>query len=165
MKFLATQPTSSQALTLANTVRIEKLSDEENEEVDITDDLSDDGARNELQGVRSQQGVTDVQTDGSPEKREDADPVETVDILNDKTPQSPPQSSSLCCFETSCTAGDDKNANGRTSPDRKSLQEAIRSDPVETPVENEALSSQSNVSPQTCPLEEEGTDCTGQVFA
>ena len=37
------QPTSSHASTLTNTVRIEKLSDEEDEEVDITDDLSDDG--------------------------------------------------------------------------------------------------------------------------
>lgn len=165
MKLLPTQPTSSQALTLANTVRIEKLSDEENEEVDITDDLSDDGDCNEPQGVRSQQGVTDVRTDGPAEKREDGSPVETVDKLDDKTPQSPPQSSSLCYFETTCTAGDDKNANGRTSPDRKHLQEAVRSDPAETLVENEALSFHSDASPQTCPLEEEGTDCTGQTVA
>lgn len=41
LKAQHTQPTSS---TLANTVRIEKLSDEEDEEVDITDDLcNDDG--------------------------------------------------------------------------------------------------------------------------
>ncbi|XP_040897243.1 histone H2A deubiquitinase MYSM1 [Toxotes jaculatrix] len=37
------QPTSSHMPTLANTVRIEKLSEDEDEDVDITDDLSDDG--------------------------------------------------------------------------------------------------------------------------
>uniref|UniRef100_A0A3Q3VPT6 Myb-like, SWIRM and MPN domain-containing protein 1 n=1 Tax=Mola mola TaxID=94237 RepID=A0A3Q3VPT6_MOLML len=41
--FQPTQPTSSHAPTPTNTVRIEKLSDEEDQEVDITDDLSDDG--------------------------------------------------------------------------------------------------------------------------
>eukprot|EP00066_Takifugu_rubripes_P023612 XP_011612878.1 PREDICTED: histone H2A deubiquitinase MYSM1 [Takifugu rubripes] len=40
LKLQHTQPASS---TLANTVRIEKLSDEEDEEVDITDDLCNDG--------------------------------------------------------------------------------------------------------------------------
>lgn len=40
LKFQHAQPASS---TLANTVRIEKLSDEEDEEVDITDDLCTDG--------------------------------------------------------------------------------------------------------------------------
>lgn len=155
MKLLPTQPTSSQALTLANTVRIEKLSDEENEEVDITDDLSDDGDCNEPQSVRSQQGVTDFRTNGP----EDASTVATLNKLDDKTPQSPLQSSSLCYFET--TAGDDKKSNGGTSPDGKHLQEAFRSDPTETPVESEALSLQSDTSPQTSPLEEEGTDCTG----
>lgn len=39
LKLQHTQPASS---TLANTVRIEKLSDEEDEEVDITDDLCND---------------------------------------------------------------------------------------------------------------------------
>ncbi|KAM3620111.1 uncharacterized protein V6R79_018455 [Siganus canaliculatus] len=37
------QPSPSFSLTLANAVRIEKLSSEEDEEVDITDDLSDEG--------------------------------------------------------------------------------------------------------------------------
>ncbi|TNM87481.1 hypothetical protein fugu_005702 [Takifugu bimaculatus] len=40
LKLQHAQPASS---TLANTVRIEKLSDEEDEEVDITDDLCNDG--------------------------------------------------------------------------------------------------------------------------
>lgn len=40
LKLQHTQPASS---TLTNTVRIEKLSDEEDEEVDITDDLFNDG--------------------------------------------------------------------------------------------------------------------------
>lgn len=35
-------PTSSQVSTLTNAVRIEKLSDDEDEDVDITDDLGDD---------------------------------------------------------------------------------------------------------------------------
>ncbi|KAG7228844.1 hypothetical protein INR49_008622 [Caranx melampygus] len=37
------QPTSSHTSTLTNAVRIEKLSDDEDEDVDITDDLSDQG--------------------------------------------------------------------------------------------------------------------------
>lgn len=162
MKLPPTQATSSQALTLANTVRIEKLSDEENEEVDITDDLSDDGDCNEPPGVRSGQGVSDVRTDGPAEKREDTSPEETVDKLESKTAQSPPQSSSVCYFETSCTAGDNNNdTSRRTSLDRQHLQEAVQADPVE----NKALSFQSDASPQTCPLEEEGGDCTGQTVA
>lgn len=40
---LPPQPTSSHTPTLTNTVRIEKLSDDEDEDVDITDDLSDQG--------------------------------------------------------------------------------------------------------------------------
>lgn len=42
------QPTSSHASTLANTVYIERLSDDEDEDVDITDDLSDDGEAEEV---------------------------------------------------------------------------------------------------------------------
>lgn len=148
-------------MTLTNTVRIEKLSDEENEEVDITDDLSDDGDFNEPLGVSSRQVVTDVCTYGPAEKREDTSLGETLDKLDNKTPQSRLQSSSLCYFETSCTAGDDENACGRTSPDRQNLQD-IQTDPAETPVVNKALSLQSASSPQTCPLEEGGTDYTGQ---
>lgn len=165
MKLPPPQATSSQALTLANTVRIEKLSDEENEEVDITDDLSDDGDCNEPPGVRSRQGVTDVRTDGPVEELEDTSPGEMVDELDNKTPQSPPQSSSLCYFETSCTAGDNIDASGRTSPDRRHLHEAIQTDLAETPAEIKALSFQPDASPQTCPLEEEGADCTGQTVA
>lgn len=162
VKLPPTQATSSQALTLVNTVRIEKLSDEENEEVDITDDLSDDGDRNELPGVRSLQGATDVCTDSPAEKREDTSPGETVDTPHNETLQEPPQSSSLCYFETSCTPGDNNDSSGRTSPD---LQEAIQADQAETPAENKALSFQPRASPQTCSLEEEGTDCTGQTVA
>uniref|UniRef100_A0A673CCK8 Myb-like, SWIRM and MPN domain-containing protein 1 n=1 Tax=Sphaeramia orbicularis TaxID=375764 RepID=A0A673CCK8_9TELE len=40
---LQPQPTSSHPSTLDNTVRIEKLSDDEDEDVDITDDLSNEG--------------------------------------------------------------------------------------------------------------------------
>uniref|UniRef100_A0A3Q4I453 Myb-like, SWIRM and MPN domain-containing protein 1 n=1 Tax=Neolamprologus brichardi TaxID=32507 RepID=A0A3Q4I453_NEOBR len=47
------QPTSSQVSTLANAVRIEKLSDDEDEDVDITDDLSDDEEGNKPQAVLS----------------------------------------------------------------------------------------------------------------
>lgn len=165
MKLPPTQATSSQALTLATTVRIEKLSDEENEEVDITDDLSDDGDCNEPSGVRSRQGVTDVRADGPAEKIEDASPGETVDKLDDKPPLSPPQSSSLCYFETSCTAGDNINASERMSPDLRHLQEDIQTNRAVIPAENKALSFQTDALPQTCPLEEEGNDGTGQTVA
>uniref|UniRef100_A0A3P8PRC3 Myb-like, SWIRM and MPN domain-containing protein 1 n=1 Tax=Astatotilapia calliptera TaxID=8154 RepID=A0A3P8PRC3_ASTCA len=47
------KPTSSQVSTLANAVRIEKLSDDEDEDVDITDDLSDDEEGNKPQAVLS----------------------------------------------------------------------------------------------------------------
>lgn len=158
---LPTQPTSSQALTLTNTVRIEKLSDEENEEVDITDDLSDDGDCNKPQSFRSQSGVTDMHTDDPAEKGEVVGPLEMVDKLDNITPQSPPRSSSLCHFETTSTARVDENTNGRTSPDRKCLQEATQLGALEAQVENEALSFQCDGSPQTCQLEEEGTNGTG----
>lgn len=145
------QATSSQAVSLANAVRIEKLSDEENEEVDITDDLSSDGDCNEPPGVRSWHVVAD----DPDEKRVDARAGGTVDILDHRTP---PQSSSPCYFETSCTAGDDENAGGRTPPDRPDVPAALRTNPAE----NKKLSLQSAAPPQTCSVEEGSTDCTGQ---
>lgn len=70
------QPTSSHPSTLDNTVRIEKLSDDEDEDVDITDDLSDDGEvdvkpQDVLQSDRSQTDHPVGTDDTKPEQKEE----------------------------------------------------------------------------------------------
>lgn len=159
MKLLPALPTSSHASTLANTVRIEKLSDEENEEVDITDDLSDDGDYNKLQ--INQQGSTD----GPIEEQEEAVPVKTIDQQSHATPQSPQPSSSVPSFEKTGITGIDEKANGRISPDQKHHQKGAQLDSEELPVVNEGQSFQSDRSPQTGQLEEKGTNGTGKTVA
>uniref|UniRef100_A0A667ZKR8 Myb-like, SWIRM and MPN domain-containing protein 1 n=1 Tax=Myripristis murdjan TaxID=586833 RepID=A0A667ZKR8_9TELE len=72
----ALQSTSSHVSALANAVRIEKLSDDEDEEVDITDDLSDNGVLGDksqavLKTESCQSGQfagTEINTDNSGEK-------------------------------------------------------------------------------------------------
>lgn len=159
MKLPPAPPTSSHASTLANTVRIEKLSDEENEEVDITDDLSDDGDNNKPQ--INLQGSTD----GPIEEQEEVAPAETIDKQSHVTPQSPQPSSSLSSLEKTGITGIDEKANGTISPGQKHLQKGAQLDSVELAVENEGQSFRSDSSPQTGQLEEKGTDGTGKTVA
>ncbi|XP_020487536.2 histone H2A deubiquitinase MYSM1 isoform X1 [Labrus bergylta] len=79
------QSTSSQTPALTNTVRIEKLSDEEDEEVDITDDLSDEGQsckRERLTG-------TEILTDRPTQEHTDPGQTETEDQHCTESTQSP----------------------------------------------------------------------------
>lgn len=103
------QPTYSHASTLANTVRIEKLSDDEDEDVDITDDLSDD---EEAEGkpqtvlkteVCGQEVETEMQADQFTEEQEDLSEAESNCQIKDLPSHSslpvlsPQVSSSLAC--------------------------------------------------------------------
>uniref|UniRef100_A0A8D3BTP4 Myb-like, SWIRM and MPN domain-containing protein 1 n=1 Tax=Scophthalmus maximus TaxID=52904 RepID=A0A8D3BTP4_SCOMX len=82
---------------LANTVRIEKLSDDEDEDVDITNDLNDDGdAHDKSQtGVKTepeQQMGTGIPTDSPTEEQQEAGRTE-VENSADKIEQMPNQRS------------------------------------------------------------------------
>ncbi|XP_076009318.1 histone H2A deubiquitinase MYSM1 [Genypterus blacodes] len=105
--------TSSQASTLANAVRIEKLSDDEDEEVDITDDLSDDGG-DKRQEVKTeacspgQQIDTQMETDRPRHThvdtmKEEADlsgtEIDPEPSVSSLSPQSPQPSSAPACSE------------------------------------------------------------------
>lgn len=163
------QPTSSRASTLANTVRIEKLSDEEDEEVDITDGLSDDGdyddkpqAVLETESCEPEQlAGTETQTDTG-EQRE-ADPTETKDQPSSTLPSplSPQPSSSLPCSEKTGVTGLDERGVERGSPPPKQLQEAAQTDSEQMAEENKG---QSESSAQTGQLEEACGDGTGKTL-
>ncbi|XP_068599663.1 histone H2A deubiquitinase MYSM1 [Brachionichthys hirsutus] len=84
------RPASSCASSLANAVRIEKLSDDEDEEIDITDDLSDDGdGENKLRNVvkselceSEQLTASDIQTENPTEGQNNGSLAETKDQLS-----------------------------------------------------------------------------------
>ncbi|XP_062251306.1 histone H2A deubiquitinase MYSM1 isoform X2 [Platichthys flesus] len=83
------QTTSSHASSLVNTVRIEKLSDGEDEDVDITDDLSDDEDDKPHTGIKTepeQQTGTEIQIDSSEGEKEesDEDEVESTQETKDQ---------------------------------------------------------------------------------
>ncbi|KAE8294561.1 Histone H2A deubiquitinase MYSM1 [Larimichthys crocea] len=150
------QTTSSVASTLANTVRIEKLSDEEDEEVDITDDLSDDGHCNN-KPIKTEfcepelLTGTGIQTETPTEEQKEADLTETK---HQPCLQSlPPMSSPLCSEKTGVTELDERGDKG-VSPPPKDVQAELRTN------ENEGQSSQSESSAQTGQLEEACDDAT-----
>ncbi|KAM6938496.1 histone H2A deubiquitinase MYSM1 [Lycodopsis pacificus] len=157
------QPTSSQASALTNTVRIEKLSDEEDEEVDITDDLSDDG--DDAGGddgppaeLRTDlcEPERDVQTDT--EEQEEPGLPETKDRLGHTSlsPQSPRPSSSLPSSEKTVVTGLDE----REPPPPRNPQSAAQKDSEQMTDDNEDQSSQSESPAQPGQLEEASSDDT-----
>lgn len=153
------QTTSSVASTLANTVRIEKLSDEEDEEVDITDDLSDDGHCNN-KPIKTEFCEPElltgsgIQTETPTEEQKEADLTETK---HQPCLQSlPPMSSPLCSEKTGVTELDERGDKG-VSPPPKDVQAELRTN------ENEGQSSQSESSAQTGQLEEACDDATGKT--
>ncbi|XP_078115761.1 histone H2A deubiquitinase MYSM1 [Sander vitreus] len=159
------QPTSSRASSLTNAVRIEKLSDDENEEVDITDDLSDDGdgdGDDEPQAVvktefkPEQLAGTEVQTDTEGQK--EAGLTETSHAS--PFPQSPRSSSPLPSLEKTSVTGLDEKSNKRVSLPNKDLQAWAQTDSEQMSDENEGTGSQSDSSAQTGPLEEACSDGT-----
>ncbi|XP_032380746.1 histone H2A deubiquitinase MYSM1 isoform X2 [Etheostoma spectabile] len=153
------QPTSSRASSLTNTVRIEKLSDDENEEVDITDDLSDDGDGDaEPQAVLKaefcepeQLAGTEIQADT--EEQNEAGLTETRDQPSHTSlfPQSPQSSSPLPSLEKTSVTGLDEKSNKRASKD---FQAWAQTDSEQMTDENGGQSSQFDSSAQTGPQEE-----------
>ncbi|XP_034036318.1 histone H2A deubiquitinase MYSM1 isoform X2 [Thalassophryne amazonica] len=125
------QPGSSHAATLVNTVRIEKHSEDEDEDVDITDDLSiDNGGESravpeyEFCKVGLVKGM-DIQTDGPVHelvKKEagqrgvvSTGEVDTMDSPSAPSPQSPQLSSSLSCSEEPGRTRIEENGNKTVS--------------------------------------------------
>ncbi|XP_070817719.1 histone H2A deubiquitinase MYSM1 isoform X2 [Chaetodon trifascialis] len=153
------QPTSSRVSTLANAVRIEKLSDEEDEEVDITDDLSDEGDDDDKpQAVLKSEFCEPEQLTGTGEQKE-AGLTGTKDQPDrtSSSPHRPQPSSSLPCSEKT---GLDERGDERVSPPPKQLQEGAQTASEEMAEEDEGQSSHSESSAQTGELEEASVDGT-----
>ncbi|XP_047444306.1 histone H2A deubiquitinase MYSM1 [Mugil cephalus] len=116
------QSATSLVSTLANAVRIEKLSDDEDEDVDITDDLSDDEeADDKLQAVLKSEFCgpeeqTKIQTESLTEEQKELalSGVESFQEKKDQpcnsslSSQSPQPSSSFVCSEESGLTGLDE---------------------------------------------------------
>lgn len=167
------QPTSSHASALTNAVRIEKLSDEEDEEVDITDDLSDDGDGDDKPraGLKTelcepvQLAGAEIQADSPAEEQPEAGLTETKDQPGHTSlsPRSPQPSSSLPCSETTgVTVLHEKGNEGVFLPP-KSFQAGAQVESEEVTGENEGQSSQSESSARTGQLEEACSDATGKT--
>ncbi|KAM9358024.1 histone H2A deubiquitinase MYSM1 [Symphorus nematophorus] len=124
------QPTSSHASTLANTVRIEKLSEEEDEEVDITDDLSDDGDDKpqtvfKTEFCEQEQLIgTEIWTGNPTGEQKEAAPTETKDRTNHTSPSahSPRPSSSLLCSEKTGVTELDEKGGDREEEEEEELK-------------------------------------------
>ncbi|XP_030583647.1 histone H2A deubiquitinase MYSM1 [Archocentrus centrarchus] len=122
-------PTSSQVSTLTNAVRIEKLSDDEDEDVDITDDLSDDeGDGHKPQAVLNsdfcgpeEETESGIQSLTEEHKHVSLSGVESLHEPKDKpsysslSPQSLQPSSSPGCSEDPGVTERDDNVNKTTS--------------------------------------------------
>ncbi|XP_047199011.1 histone H2A deubiquitinase MYSM1 [Hippoglossus stenolepis] len=161
------QTTSSHASPLVNTVRIEKLCDGEDEDVDITDDLSDDEDDKPRTGIKTEpEQQTEIQID-SPEGEqeeagEDEDEVESTQETKDQHshiapfPQSLQSSSSFPFTEEPVVTEQDETV----SPPLKSPQTETQTDSKGMNDEHEAQCSQSESSAQTGLLEEAFCDET-----
>lgn len=155
------QPTSAQISTPTNTVRIEKLSDEENEEVDITDDLSDDENGDHKPQVCQTAEVGETGIESCPaEEQKKAGLTETMDTQSHTWNQNLQPSSSLSCSEKIGVTALVEKANGRVSTTQY-LQTAAQLASEGKAEENEDRSSQSESSPHTAQLE----DGTGRADA
>ena len=168
-----THPTSSHTPTTTNTVRIEKLSDEEDQEVDITDDLSDDGDDDHKPQVVLKTASVEpeylngagIQTETLKAEEEEADVGVKMDQLSHISSQSPQASSYLPHSEKTGLTKVEEKHNGRVSPQRPHLQSAAQGASAPTNEESEAQNSQPENSQQTGQLEEEGSDGTGKIDA
>lgn len=147
------QATSSHASALANTVRIEKLSDEEDEEVDITDDLSDDGDHDNKPQLVLKTELCELEQHNPTEEQGEADLTET----KEPTLRSPQPASSLPCSEK--TWLDKRGDEIETLLPPNNLQTASEL----ITEEKEGQSSQSQSSALTCQLEEACSDNTGKT--
>ncbi|CAB1426947.1 unnamed protein product [Pleuronectes platessa] len=165
------QTTSSHASSLVNTVRIEKLSDGEDEDVDITDDLSDDEDDKPHTGIETepeQQTGTEIQIDSSEGEQEetDEDEVESTQEMKDQHshispfPQSLQSSSSFRFTEESVVTEPDE------TPPLKSPQTETQTDSKQMNDEHEAQCSQSESSAHTGLLEEAfGDETDSRMFS
>nr|XP_019936051.1 PREDICTED: histone H2A deubiquitinase MYSM1 [Paralichthys olivaceus] len=156
------QTTSSHASSLANAVRIEKLSDGEDEDVDITDDLSDDEDDKPQTGIKTepeQQTGTELQIESSKGEQEEAGEAE-VEMKDQHShsafPQSLQPSSSLGFTEEPVVTERDETV----SPPLRSLQTETQTDSKQIYDEHEAQRSQSESSAQTGHLDEACCDET-----
>uniref|UniRef100_A0AAQ5XPR4 Myb-like, SWIRM and MPN domain-containing protein 1 n=1 Tax=Amphiprion ocellaris TaxID=80972 RepID=A0AAQ5XPR4_AMPOC len=168
------QPTSSHASTLANAVRIEKLSDDEDEDVDITDDLSDDkGADDKPQvGLKTEfcgpeeQTEAEIQTARATKEENEESSSDVVSIHETKnqprpsslSPQSSQPSSSILRSEEHGVTGVDEKANKTVSVFPESPQTQSQTDCKLMTDANQDQSSQCEISPWTDQLEDAYSD-------
>ncbi|XP_069555253.1 histone H2A deubiquitinase MYSM1 isoform X1 [Brachyistius frenatus] len=159
------QPTSSHAPTLANAVRIEKLSDDEDEDVDITDDPSDDKAGYDKlpAEVKTEPCGSEENQTESPAEDEGLSRVKSInDEMKDQAgcsflPLQSPQPSSS--FVGSEEAGLDEKVN-------KTLSILPESPQISSKQSDEDHSSQSEISVQTGQQEDvcsDGTDFVDKI--
>ncbi|XP_026201134.1 histone H2A deubiquitinase MYSM1 isoform X2 [Anabas testudineus] len=168
------QTSSSLDSIVTNTVRIEKLSNDEDEEVDITDDTSDDGdadnkpqaeVKTECCEVEQLTG-TEIQTNSPTDEQKEGDQNETKDqhrhILLAPA-QSPQTLSSLSCSEERAVTELDEKSDQAESCILKNLEEEARSDSKQTTGASDDQCSQSVSSAETGQLEEACSDGTDSV--
>ncbi|KAI4828763.1 hypothetical protein KUCAC02_022839 [Chaenocephalus aceratus] len=157
------QPTSSHASMLTNTVRIERLSDEEDEEVDITDDLSEDGDAKPQVVIKTE--ICEPEQPQSSEIQKDSEEQNHLTETRDQpsprslSPQSP-QLSPSSSEKTSVTGIDEKD-NEREYLQPENVQAAAQTDLEQMTDEIKGQSSQSKNSAKWDQLEEacgDGTD-------
>ncbi|KAK5907317.1 hypothetical protein CesoFtcFv8_005183 [Champsocephalus esox] len=157
------QPTSSHASMLTNTVRIERLSDEEDEEVDITDDLSEDGDAKPQVVIKTE--ICDPEQPQSSEIQKDSEEQNHLTETREQpsprslSPQSP-QLSPSSSEKTSVTGIDEKD-NEREYLQPENVQAAAQTDLEQMTDEIKGQSSQSKNSAKWDQLEEacgDGTD-------
>lgn len=146
LKLQHAQPASS---TLANTVRIEKLSDEEDEEVDITDDLCTDGDcahKPPVDDVCESKGLEliQIQTENPKEEQDNIGLSMSLDHLSHN-----------CSEET--------GVRGQVSSSHAHLQAAALTTSELMTLEDEYQSFQSESSRQPSQFEEGGSDGTGKT--
>ncbi|XP_022048371.1 histone H2A deubiquitinase MYSM1 [Acanthochromis polyacanthus] len=169
------QPTSSHASSLANAVRIEKLSDDEDEDVDITDDLSDDKGADDKPQVRlkTEFCVPEEQTEaeiptGRATKEENEEGLSDVESIHETKDQ--PRlsslsqcSSSILCSEKHGVTGVDEKASKTVSVFPESPQTQSQTDSKLMTEANQDQSSQCEISPWTDQLEDPYIDNLDQA--
>uniref|UniRef100_A0AAQ5ZJM3 Myb-like, SWIRM and MPN domain-containing protein 1 n=1 Tax=Amphiprion ocellaris TaxID=80972 RepID=A0AAQ5ZJM3_AMPOC len=140
------QPTSSHASTLANAVRIEKLSDDEDEDVDITDDLSDDkGADDKPQvGLKTEfcgpeeQTEAEIQTARATKEENEESSSDVVSIHETKNQPRPsslsPQTDKI---DKSLNAGPERDQEEEEDEDEE--EEELKAPEQEIEMDMEAI--------------------------
>ncbi|XP_036972042.1 histone H2A deubiquitinase MYSM1 [Acanthopagrus latus] len=144
------QATSSHASALANTVRIEKLSDEEDEEVDITDDLSNDGDHDNKPQLVLKTELCEPEQHNPTEEQGEADLTETKEA----TLHSPQPTSSLPCSEKTSLDKRGDESESLLPPNHLQTASELKTE------EKEGQTSQSQSSALTYQLEEACSDNT-----